>query len=155
MKFTNGQLSRKPVRKIMLVFGIVLLGISLPLLLASIAMDGSERFPMLAFFAFCFTPGLVFLIIGITKISANKKEYQKQLSVDYETWKNARISDPSHPLYRVICNRCGAVIEYDFAGIDGQRAWFPNGYVMCPKCNAVMRHDAVKATVHPDPTAQM
>lgn len=151
MKFLNGQVYPKPVRKTLLVIGIVLTAISLPLLITAIAvMDGEDRISMLVFFAFCFTPGLVLLIIGISKIAANKKEFRKMQNVDYEAWKTARLNDPAHPLFRVNCNRCGGVIEYDFTGIDGKRAWFPNGYIVCPKCRAIMRHDAARATVRPE-----
>lgn len=152
MKFLNGQVYRKPVRKTLLVFGIVLISVSLLFLtLALSVMDGEGRIAMLMFFGCVFIPGLVLLIIGLTRITANAKEFKKLQNVDYDAWKTARLNDPEHPLFRVNCNRCNGVIEYDFRGIDGTRPWFPNGYVICPKCRAIMRHDANRAAVTQEP----
>ena len=155
MKYLNGQVCKKPYRKIMLVVGIVLLGISLLLSVPAIstAINGDwEAFsPFLVFSVICFTPGLVLFIIGVVKKAKISKAYRNMLNVDYETWRAEHLSNPRDPLFSVHCSRCNGLIEYDLKGIDGTRAWFPDGYVVCPKCNTTMRHNAARAVVPAQP----
>lgn len=160
MKFYNGQFCKKPFSKRLLVFGIVLLSVSLLMLLILLPIilnsdDPMDIFGPFAFFGVCFIPGLVLLIIAIVKIRAISKKNREMLTVDYREWREKHLNDPSDPLYSVNCNRCHGLIEYDYQGIDGTRAWFPNGYVICPNCNTIMRHDAIKAAVLPQQPASL
>lgn len=147
MKYLNGQVYPKPIAKTMLVIAIVLFCVAalIALLVFSLSdweLDSKTIYPGIIMPGFCLVPGLVLLFIWISKKSANTKEYRRMQSVDYAAWKAERLNDPQNPLFSVNCNRCGGLIEYDRRGIDGTRAWFPNGYVVCPNCRAIMRHRA-------------
>ena len=52
--------------------------------------------------------------------------------------------------YRLRCPFCGTYVSY----VDRQlgfRAWYPDGFVYCPKCRKPIRHSELFA-VHPDGT---
>ena len=52
--------------------------------------------------------------------------------------------------YRVVCPHCGTYLSYKDSQL-GFRSWHPNGYVFCPGCNAVIKHNEYYA-VNPDGT---
>ena len=152
MKLYNGQVCKTAVRKAPFVLGIVFLSISIFFILASVLTDDSEsRIAFLSFGIIFSIPGLVLFIIGVIKIAKNAKKNQQMLDVDCDAWRAERINDPGNPLFRIHCNHCNGLIEYDLRGIDGTRPWFPNGYVVCPNCRAIMRHDATKSCVTQQP----
>lgn len=152
MKFFNGKACKRPYRKTPLVIGIVLLSVSLAtfFLFFSVTLDSesttdSSVDPLMAgFISSCtfFIPGLILFIIGMTKKIKNSNEYKKAQSVDYEAWRAEHLNNPNDPLFSVNCTRCNGLIEYDFRGIDGTRFWYSNGFVVCPQCNTIMRHNA-------------
>ncbi len=43
------------------------------------------------------------------------------------------------PVFRTTCSKCSCVFEYRRHNL-GRRAWFPNGFVYCPKCRYPIRH---------------
>ena len=52
--------------------------------------------------------------------------------------------------YRVVCPHCGTYLSYKDSQL-GFRSWHPNGFVFCPGCNAVIKHNEYYA-VNPDGT---
>ena len=42
--------------------------------------------------------------------------------------------------YQQRCSRCQAVVRYMDDSLDF-RAWYPNGFVYCPRCKNPIRHD--------------
>ncbi len=160
MKFYNGQVCKKPFRKGLIVAGSILLGVSLLLLLLALLIyftaDDKEAIGAFVVFSvfsgILFIPGLILFIIGIVKRANDSKELKRMQSADYETWKNKRLEDPLDPLFSVKCSRCGGLIEYDLKGLDGKRYWYPNGFVICPNCRAIMRHDAAKNCANKQPS---
>lgn len=160
MKFVNGQVYKRPYRKIQLVIGIILLSVSLFILLLFFPaiFSGNTKngmwIAMLVFPGFFFVPGSILLTIGIVRKVNISREYKKMLNVDYDSWKNEHLNNPQDPLFCVKCNHCGSVIEYDFSGIDGTRFWYSNGFVICPKCRAIIRHNAVNTQVVQQPINQ-
>ena len=149
MKYYNGQVYRKPCSKAMLVFGIIMIALAVLIFLLVLIITGAKYTAeslMTGIFipGIFLVPGCVLLILGLVKITDNKKEYQRMLNVDYEKWRTYRLNDPKNPLFRINCYRCNGVLEYDRQGLDGTRMWFPDGFVICPKCGAIIRHDAKK-----------
>ena len=149
MKFLNGQVCKKPYRKVLLILGSILSGVGVLVFFMFFAgSDWGDSKDLLAvaivYGGMLMIPGIILLTIGLVKRAKNIREYQEMLNMNYEAWRSEHLNNPNDPLFSVNCNRCGGLIEYDFKGIDGTRAWFPNGYIVCPKCNAIMRHNANK-----------
>ena len=149
MKFLNGQVCKKPYRKVLLILGSILSGVGVLVFFAFFAgSDWGDSKDQLAvgivYGGMLMIPGIILLTIGLVKRAKNIREYQEMLNMSYEAWRSEHLNNPNDPLFSVNCNRCGGLIEYDLKGIDGTRAWFPNGYIVCPKCNAIMRHNANK-----------
>ena len=52
--------------------------------------------------------------------------------------------------YLATCSNCGTQIQSTDRDLD-YRAWYPNGFVYCPRCRTPVRHDEFFA-VNPDGT---
>ena len=158
MKYFNGQVYRKPCSKAMPVIGAVLIGLAVSIFLIVLSvndakLDGDSLYAGIFLPGIFLVPGVILLVLGLIKVTDNKKEYQRMLKVDYEKWRTYRLNDPKNPLFRVNCYRCNGVLEYDRPGLDGTRMWFPDGFVVCPNCGAIIRHDPKKYRCEPTPQA--
>ena len=51
------------------------------------------------------------------------------------------IIDPLNPFFTVSCPACATKFDYQRSDL-GFRAWYPNGYVVCPSCGSNIRHNA-------------
>lgn len=49
--------------------------------------------------------------------------------------------DPMNPFFTVTCPTCATKFDYQKSDL-GFRAWYPNGYVVCPGCKNNIRHNA-------------
>ena len=47
-------------------------------------------------------------------------------------------------VYHIRCPYCGTNISYTDRDL-GYRAWYPNGFVYCPKCQKPLRHNEIYA----------
>lgn len=52
--------------------------------------------------------------------------------------------------YQQTCYHCRAVVRYTDYDL-GFRAWYPDGFVYCPRCKGNLRHNELYA-IHPDGT---
>ncbi len=43
------------------------------------------------------------------------------------------------PTFRATCDKCFCTFDYKINNL-GYRAWFPSGFVYCPKCRRPIRH---------------
>jgi hypothetical protein len=50
-----------------------------------------------------------------------------------------RIISTREPVFRVCCEYCRCEFEYHLSNL-GYRAWYPSGFVYCPKCKRPLRH---------------
>lgn len=46
--------------------------------------------------------------------------------------------------YRTVCRTCQTHIEYTDYNLDF-RPWYPDGFVLCPKCSTPLRHSEMLA----------
>ena len=52
--------------------------------------------------------------------------------------------------YQQTCTHCRTLVRYNDYSL-GFRAWYPDGFVYCPRCKAPMRHNELYA-IRPDGT---
>ena len=166
MKFYNGEPVKVPVRKAMFIWGCILVGICLIYVILALTLffsaesvgnsDGASASVISGgvgvILLIPFVPGLVLFIIGLSKMTKDIKKNKIIASTDINEWRSQH--NQYSPVFSVVCAKCGGLIEYDIDGIDGTRLWYREGYVVCPRCNNVIRHSAGKDAQNfgaPDP----
>ena len=60
-------------------------------------------------------------------------------SAAYTLDNGIRVISTEEPIFRVKCEYCRCEFEYRLGNL-GYRAWYPSGFVYCPKCNKPLRH---------------
>ena len=69
----------------------------------------------------------------------NLSDESKPVYADPQSVGGIKIINQTEPVFRVQCESCACLFEYKLANL-GFRAWYPNGFVYCPKCKKPIRH---------------
>ncbi len=69
----------------------------------------------------------------------NLSPERKAVYAEPEDNSGIKILNGADPVFRVKCESCACEFEYKLANL-GFRAWYPNGFVYCPKCKKPIRH---------------
>ena len=122
-----------------IIFGTICFVLFVVFMVSSIseAGTGSDDFVAFLVFGILSAIGAFFLLFfGVRALLksgsgvATKNPYQP---VPY---------DANNPFFTVVCPTCATKFDYQKSDL-GYRAWFPNGYVVCPICKKPIRHNAV------------
>ncbi|MBP3415497.1 MAG: zinc-ribbon domain-containing protein [Clostridia bacterium] len=64
---------------------------------------------------------------------------QPQQNGAYTLPNGINVINSGNPTFRVVCEYCLCQFEYHLNNL-GYRAWYPHGFVYCPRCRKPLRH---------------
>lgn len=139
MKYIHGKEVRGRVTAsgiIRIVIGAMLAVMFLFMLIMNIINYTYDSIALIIVYALTFgAGGALLLIFGIKSIKRSLK------GVPMRDPHRDEPLDPENPFFTVDCPSCATRFDYQRSDL-GFRAWYPNGYIKCPCCNSVIRHNA-------------
>ncbi len=119
-----------------IVFGSLMVLLFLIVVVASIADYHYDSISTILISAFTLgAGGALFLLFGIRALVHSLRPIPMR-----DPNKNEAIN-PNNPFFTVSCPTCSTKFDYQKSDL-GFRAWYPNGYVVCPGCSGNIRHNA-------------